>query len=139
MTLYYNKNTYQLKDLPSELISAWEQADNPKKNEWILAPIKPQENAIWNNGSWLIPQIEIPQTISARQIRLWLINHNFSLSQIELAINNIEDLLIRETVRIEWEYAPYVERSHPWLIPLAQSLGLNEEQIDQAFREASTI
>jgi hypothetical protein len=139
MTLYYNKNTYELKDLPSELISAWEQADNPKKNEWILAPIKPQENAIWNNGSWLIPQIEIPQTISARQIRLWLINHNFSLSQIELAINNIEDLLIRETVRIEWEYAPYVERSHPWLIPLAQSLGLNEEQIDQAFREASLI
>jgi hypothetical protein len=139
MTLYYNKNTYELKDLPSELISAWEQADNPKKNEWILAPIKPQENAIWNNGSWLIPQIEIPQTISARQIRLWLINHNFSLSQIELAINNIEDLLIRETVRIEWEYAPYVERSHPWLMPLAQSLGLNEEQIDQAFREASLI
>jgi hypothetical protein len=139
MTLYYNKNTYELKNLPSELISAWEQADNPKRNEWIIAPIKPQENAIWNDGSWLIPQTEIPQIISARQIRLWLIQHNFQLSQIESAIDTIEDPMVRETVRVEWEYAPYIERSHPWIVPLAQSLGLSEEQIDQAFREASVI
>lgn len=82
---------------------------------------------------------EVPKSVTARQIRLWLIQHNFNLSQIETAINNIEDTLIRETVRIEWEYAPYIERSHPWLAPLAQSLGLNEEQIDQAFREASLL
>lgn len=81
----------------------------------------------------------IPKSITARQIRLWLIQHNFQLSQIESAIDDIQDPIIRETVKIEWEYAPYIERSHPWLIPLAQSLGLNEEQIDQAFREASTI
>ena len=81
----------------------------------------------------------IPKNVSARQIRLWLVQHNISLSQIDGAIDSIEDPIIREIVKIEWEYAPYVERSHPWLIPLAQSLGLNEEQIDQAFREASTI
>lgn len=80
-----------------------------------------------------------PTRVSARQIRLWLIQHNFILSQIESAIDNIEDPVIRETVRVEWEYAPYIERSHPWLVPLAESLGLNEEQIDQAFREASII
>jgi hypothetical protein len=81
----------------------------------------------------------IPKNVSARQIRLWLVQHNISLSQIDSAIDSIEDPITRETVKIEWEYAPYVERSHPWLIPLAQSLGLNEEQIDQAFREASVI
>ena len=81
----------------------------------------------------------IPKSVSARQIRLWLIQHNFQLSVIETAIDNIEDIMTREIVRVEWEYAPYVERSHPWLVPLAQSLGLNEEQIDQAFREASII
>jgi hypothetical protein len=80
-----------------------------------------------------------PFRVSARQIRLWLVQHNISLSQIDGAIDSIEDPIIRETIKIEWEYAPYVERSHPWLIPLAQSLGLNEEQIDQAFREASII
>jgi hypothetical protein len=81
----------------------------------------------------------IPKNVSARQIRLWLIQHGIALSQIDSAINSIEDILTRESVRIEWEYAPYVERSHAWLVPLAQSLGLSEEQIDQAFREASLI
>jgi hypothetical protein len=40
---------------------------------------------------------------------------------------------------VEWEYAPYVERSHPMLVPLAATLGLTEEQVDQAFVEAATI
>jgi hypothetical protein len=81
----------------------------------------------------------VPQNVSARQIRLWLIQHGISLNQIENAIQQIQDDMVRQTVQIEWEYAPYVERNHPWLISLAQSLGLNEEQIDQAFREASLI
>lgn len=80
-----------------------------------------------------------PSRVSARQIRLWLVQHGFDLNQIEYLISNIEDPLVRETVKIEWEYAPYVEKNHPWLVPLAQSLGLNEQQIDQAFREASLI
>jgi hypothetical protein len=42
-------------------------------------------------------------------------------------------------VRVEWEYAPYVERSHSMLIPLAAALGLTEEQVDQAFIEAAGI
>jgi len=80
-----------------------------------------------------------PLRVSARQIRLWLVQHGFNLNQIDNIISNIEDILVRETVKIEWEYAPYVERNHPWLVPLAQSLGLNEEQVSQAFREASLL
>jgi hypothetical protein len=80
-----------------------------------------------------------PFRVSARQIRLWLVQNGFQLSQIDNAINSIEDLATREIVRIEWEFAPYVERSHPWLVPLAESLGLDESQIDQAFLEASVI
>lgn len=81
----------------------------------------------------------VPEAVSARQIRLWLVQHNIPLSAIESAIDGIADHLTRDTVRVEWEYAPYVERSHPWLVPLAQSLGLTEERVDQAFREASVI
>lgn len=80
-----------------------------------------------------------PFRVSARQIRLWLIEHGFQLGQIDSAINTIEDPITKEIVKIEWEYAPYIERNHPWLVPLAQSLGLSEEQIDQAFLEASSI
>jgi hypothetical protein len=139
MTLYYNYQNQEIRDLDDSLIELWRQNNNPKLLEWTLMPEKPSDNAVWDGEKWVIPAIEIPQTISARQIRLWLIQNGFQLSQIDEAINSIEDILIRETVKIEWEYAPYVERTHPWLVPLAQSLSLNEQQIDQAFIEASTI
>jgi hypothetical protein len=80
-----------------------------------------------------------PFRISARQIRLWLVQNGIALTQIDNAIDSIEDPSTREVVRIEWEFAPYVERNHPWLIPLAESLGLTPEQVDQAFIEASNI
>lgn len=139
MTLYYHQNTYELKELPDELILAWEENSNPKRDNWILVPPKPSNDAMWNNGSWTIPEIQVPQTVSARQIRLWLVQHGFQLSQIDMAIDSIQDPIVRETVKIEWEYAPYVERTHPWLESFAFSLGLTSEQIDEAFREANEI
>jgi hypothetical protein len=80
-----------------------------------------------------------PFRVSARQIRLWLVQNGIALTQIDDAINSIEDQNTREVVRIEWEFAPYVEKNHPWLIPLAESLGLTREQVDQAFIEASLL
>ena len=81
----------------------------------------------------------VPTSISARQIRLWLIQHGITLATVEAAIDGIADAVTRESVRIEWEYAPYVERSHPWLVPLATALGLDEAGIDAAFREAASL
>jgi hypothetical protein len=47
--------------------------------------------------------------------------------------------MTRESVRVEWEYAPHVERTHAWLVPMAAALGLTEAQVDAAFREAVTL
>lgn len=80
-----------------------------------------------------------PQSVSARQIRLWLVGNGIGLASVEAAIDGIPDQQQRDMVRVEWEYAPYIERSHPMLIPLAAALGLNEAQVDQAFVEASTL
>jgi len=55
------------------------------------------------------------------------------------AISTIEDPVLRDSVSVEWEYAPYIERSHPMLVPLTQSLGLTENDIDRAFSEAVDI
>lgn len=90
-----------------------------------------------NQSAYLTPPV--PESVSARQIRLWLIRNGVSLAQVESAIDAIPDQLQRDSVRVEWDYAPYVERSHPMLIPLAAALGLTEEQVDQAFIEASGI
>lgn len=82
---------------------------------------------------------QAPRAVSARQIRLWLVQQGVSLAAVDAAIDAIEDPLTRDSVRVEWEYAPYVERSHPMLIPLASTLGLTEQQVDQAFIEASSL
>jgi hypothetical protein len=81
----------------------------------------------------------VPASVSARQIRLWLVTHGIPLASVDAAIDSIADATARETVRVEWDYAPYVERSHQFLVPLAAALGLDEASIDQAFREAATI
>jgi hypothetical protein len=77
--------------------------------------------------------------VSARQVRLWLIQNGISLQSVYDAINTIEDPSLRDSVAVEWEYAPYIERSHPMLVPLAQSLGLSESDIDRAFSEAVSL
>ncbi len=81
----------------------------------------------------------VPASVSARQIRLWILRQGINLAQVAAAIDAIPDVLQRDSVRVEWEYAPYVERSHPMLVPLAAALGLSEQQVDQAFAEASQL
>jgi hypothetical protein len=80
-----------------------------------------------------------PITVSARQIRLWLISNGILLTQVQAAINAIEDPAVRDATAVEWEYAPYVERSHPMLVPLADALGLTAADVDRAFVEASQL
>jgi hypothetical protein len=81
----------------------------------------------------------VPESVTARQIRLWLVSHGVSMAAVEAAIDGIPDQTQRDMVRVEWEYAPYVERSHAMLIPLAAALGLDEAAVDAAFREAASL
>jgi hypothetical protein len=139
MTLYYRKDNYEIRDLEDSLINEWILNNNPKKDQWILLPPRPSNNHYWQNGEWISVHRPVPETISARQIRLWLINNGIELSQVESVINNIEDPLTRETIKVEWEYAPYIERNHSMLIPLAEALGLTQQEIDRAFLEGSNL
>lgn len=86
---------------------------------------------------WVINKSNI--TISPRQMRLWLVRNGFPLSSVDSAIDGIQDEFIRETTKIEWEYSPYIDINHPMIPALAQSLGINTEDIDRIFAEASLI
>ena len=93
-----------------------------------------------SEGWQMIPSLApVPMSVTARQIRLWLITHNVSLASVDAAISGIADQMQRDLVKAEWEYAPYVERTHPMLEVLGQALGLDSESIDAAFREAALI
>lgn len=138
MSWYVDANGYA-QEIDAVLFAAWLAADNPKAAAWSPIPQRPGENYQWDGAAWVTPTPAAPTTVSARQIRLWLVRHGISLTQVDAAIESIPDQLTRDSVRVEWEYAPYVERSHPMLVPLAQTLGLTEAQVDQAFLEASQI
>jgi len=83
--------------------------------------------------------MSVPPQVSARQIRLWLIKHGVTLSAVESAIDAIPDTMTREMVRVEWEYAPYVERTHPMVDVIGQALNLSAAQIDAGFIEAAGL
>jgi hypothetical protein len=93
-------------------------------------------NIVWPT---LSDEPTTPASISSRQIRLWLLQNGISLQMVSDAIASIEDPITRDSVSIEWEYAPYIERSHPMLVPLGQALGLSEADIDRGFTEAVNI
>lgn len=77
MPNYYNKtNPSDLRDLPQSLIDTWVEVNNPKLQEWILAPAKPSPDAVWDNGQWVIPP---PPTYTAEQ---WLNNQGYGATQL---------------------------------------------------------
>jgi hypothetical protein len=56
MPNFYSRTTpSDLRDLPQGLIDTWIEVDNPKLQEWILAPSKPSADAVWGDGGWGIP------------------------------------------------------------------------------------
>lgn len=106
---------------------------------WTALPPQPQTTAAWDGSAWVVPPQPVPESVTARQIRLWLVTHGVSLDAVAAAIQAIPNAAQRATVQIEWEYAPYIERGHPMLLPLAAALGMTSEQVDAAFREAAAL
>jgi hypothetical protein len=133
-----NQNSWAL-IRPDGLVETFLRIDLPENWEPPEGySVLPDDELPENWQKFVEPNI-VPQSISARQIRLWLIKNGFSLSDIEIAINSIQDQAVRDMTLVEWEYAPYVERNHPMVSAIANALGLNNEQIDTSFIEASRL
>ena len=81
----------------------------------------------------------VPPQISARQARLWLIRNGITLATVDQTIGAIPDAMLRESVRVEWEYGTEVHRTSQFVAQLGDKLGLTSERLDAAFREAATI
>lgn len=55
MSIYYRINDpSDVRDL-SEQMPAWVAAGNPKANEWAVQPASPSQDAVWQNGQWVVP------------------------------------------------------------------------------------
>ena len=139
MTLYYRiDDPSDVRDL-GEQIAEWEAAGNPKAEAWAIQPPQPAPNAVWVDNAWATPTPAVPESVSARQARLWLVRHGKSLAAVDAAIASIPDAVTRECVRVEWEYGTEVHRASAWIAALGPSLGLDDAALDLAFREAASL
>jgi hypothetical protein len=78
----------------------------------------------------------IPDSVTAVQIRLWLVARGISLEQVDAAIASLPDAT-REATRIEWEYSVTVRRASSTLVAMATTFGMDSAAIDAAFLEAA--
>jgi len=78
------------------------------------------------------------ESVTKLQLKLALIDFGIMPSTVLLAINQIENVTVRETFLTLWNDAVIFERNNESLISMAGTLGLTSEQVDALFRLAST-
>jgi hypothetical protein len=109
----------------------------------IEVPIAPVlASQIWNfeTQTWSAhdPYFSVP-VLSARQLRLGLLQNGIPPSQVENALEAMPAGIERESALIEWYYASTFSRSHPLIASVAVILGLNDAQIDTMWAAALLI
>ncbi|WP_437416342.1 hypothetical protein [Sinorhizobium meliloti] len=92
----------------------------------------------WQNGAWSAPAEFFPP-LTARQLRLGLINNSLAPAQVTAEIEAMPDGVAKETARIEWEYATSFERMHPLIGTVGAALGLDDDQIDAMWTAALSL
>lgn len=75
---------------------------------------------------------EVPQSITMRQARLYLLSLNL-LDEVEVIVAQ------NRAWQIEWEYANEVLRTNQLIVAMQSSLNLTDEQLDSMFLEASKL
>jgi uncharacterized protein (DUF3820 family) len=76
MPNYYDKTTFERKDIAQETINLWVETSNPKLGEYELTPPQPTPDATWGPGYWIIPA---PATYTANA---WLEKEGYGPTQL---------------------------------------------------------
>jgi hypothetical protein len=76
MPNYYDKTTFERKDIAQETIDLWVETSNPKLGEYELTPPQPTPDATWGPGYWIIPA---PATYTANA---WLEKEGYGPTQL---------------------------------------------------------
>lgn len=89
----------------------------------------------WRLVAWTMdePSSPVPAMVTPRQIRLLLLQQDL--------LDDVEALIAEQdrAVRITWEFATEFRRGDPFLLAMAQGLGLDEVQLDQFFVAAAAL
>jgi len=83
--------------------------------------------------------IEVPQQVHNHKLRLALIHFGIMPSQIDMAIEAMTDLTIREKIYTLWNFAPMLERADTSLNYMATQFEISQPNLDQIFIYANTL
>lgn len=119
------------------------QADSVLEDNWVSSDTA-QIGWLYDEltGEFSPPQPEsvpVPESVTARQARQWMIENDIMPSQVDAMIAAVEDVTERELLKNYWEYSTEYQRNHHLLISLGEQLNLTPDELDQAFREASKL
>ncbi|MDK1377086.1 MULTISPECIES: hypothetical protein [unclassified Sinorhizobium] len=110
---------------------------NPVLRQWMT------DNPDFPVGDYIPPTPEEIRAgmppLTARQLRLGLINNGFTLAQVGAVIEAMPDGPDKETARIEWEFATNFNRMHPLIASVGSALGLTDIQIDTMWTAAVNL
>lgn len=83
------------------------------------------------------PVLEVPQTVPLWTIRA-VINIAGLTTQVTDRLNALPEP--QKTVAFQqWEYGNFIDRQHPLIVSLGESLGLTVKQIDEMFIQADSL
>lgn len=102
------------------------------------------ESPTANPPAWYVPEVVepyifppyIPQQVTMRQARLALLDAGL-LNSIETALNSLPEPQ-RTRSLIEWNHGSTVERNSSLVMQMSMALGLDGNQVDNLFLQASS-
>lgn len=77
--------------------------------------------------------------LTRRQFRLALVTNGYNLADIESLIDQIEDEMQKQIIKIEWQDATTFIRTSSNLLTMANLMGLSTEQVDVLWSQALTF
>lgn len=110
---------------------------NPTLRKWL------QENLDASIEPYVPPTEEHVRSsmpsLTARQLRLALVDCGLSLSQVPKAIGTLSTGIDRDRAQIEWEYATTYSRTHPLIAAIGAYFELPDKQIDELWMAAGGL
>lgn len=80
-----------------------------------------------------------PEIVTTRQFRLALIERGIMFNDIDAAINNIQNEILKSQIRVELEYSYEVNRKSSKIIEFAKELNLSAVDLNNMFKTAINL
>lgn len=81
----------------------------------------------------------VPQEVHNHKLRLALIHFGIMPSEIDMAIEAMTDLTMREKIYTLWNFAPMLERADTSLNYMSTQFEISQENLDQIFIYANSL